>query len=183
VEGLRQQLLFHYPILAGDAVCELRCHTAAAQSLTALELLAGSIKQRQAQVTVQPGLPPAFGDPQRLREVVQNLVENALKFPAAGHAPQIEIGFKTIVDQTAYFIRDHGQGIDARHHETIFGLFNKLDARSEGTGIGLALVRRIVEFHGGHIWVESAGPGQGTTFYFTLPSHAALSSPATAKKV
>ncbi len=148
-----------------------------------VELLAGSIKQRQAKVTVQPELPPAFGDPQRLQEVVQNLVENALKFPAAGRAPQIEIGFKNIVDQTAYFVRDHGQGIDARHHETIFGLFNKLDTRSEGTGIGLALVRRIVEFHGGHIWVESAGLGQGTTFYFTLPSHAALSSPAMDKKV
>ena len=147
-----------------------------------IELLAGTIKQRQAQVTVQPGLPAAYGDPQRLQEVLQNLVENALKFSAAGQPPEIEIGFKTIVDQTAYFVRDHGQGIEARHHESVFGLFNKLDTRSEGTGLGLALVRRIVEFHGGHIWVESAGPGQGATFYFTLPAHTALSGVATDKK-
>ena len=88
-------------------------------------------------------------------------------------------------DQTAYFVRDHGGGIDARFHESIFGLFNKLDPRSEGAGIGLALVRRIVEFHGGAIWVESAGLDQGATFYFTLPGRKALSSgsemPLTAK--
>ena len=138
-------------------------------------LLAGPIQLRQAKVTVQPGLPDAHGDAQRLQEVVQNLVENALKFPAAGRAPEIEIGFQTVAGQTAYFVRDHGQGIEARFHETIFGLFNKLDTRSEGTGLGLALVRRIVEFHGGKVWVESAGPGQGATFYFTLPARTALS--------
>ena len=138
-------------------------------------LLAGPIQLRQAKVTVQPGFPDAHGDAQRLQEVVQNLVENALKFSAAGRAPEIEIGFQTVAGQTAYFVRDHGQGIEARFHETIFGLFNKLDTRSEGTGLGLALVRRIVEFHGGKVWVESAGPGQGATFYFTLPARTALS--------
>jgi signal transduction histidine kinase len=60
-------------------------------------------------------------------------------------------------------------GIAPEFHERIFGLFNKLDARSDGTGVGLALVRRIIEFHGGRIWVESE-PADGTTFYFTLPS-------------
>ena len=150
-------------------------------ALEVLELLAGSLQLRSAKVTVQPGLPAAYGDPQRLSEVLQNLVENALKFPAAGGVPEIEIGFKTVGDQTAFFVRDHGQGIDARHHETVFGLFNKLDSRSEGTGLGLALVRRIVEFHGGRIWVESAGLGQGATFYFTLPAQPALSGPSTDK--
>jgi PAS domain S-box-containing protein len=144
-----------------------------------LALLAGPIAQRQARVTVQPGLPPAYGDAQRLLEVVQNLVENALKFSAAGRPPEIEIGSTTLCEETAYFVRDHGQGIEPRFHESIFGLFNKLDTRSEGTGIGLALVRRIVEFHGGKIWVESAGPGQGATFYFTLAGRKALSAPPT----
>jgi PAS domain S-box-containing protein len=141
-----------------------------------LELLAGTITQRQARVTVQPGLPPARGDAQRLQEVLQNLVENALKFSPPGRAPEIEIGFTTAGGETAYFVRDHGCGIEARFHQAIFGLFNKLDPRSQGTGIGLALVRRIVEFHGGVIWVESAGPGEGATFYFTLPGRKALSS-------
>lgn len=141
-----------------------------------LELLAGSIARCQARVTVQPGLPPACGDPQRLQEVFQNLVENALKFSAPDRTPEIEIGCKTVGDQTAYFVRDHGRGIELRHQESIFGLFNKLDSRTEGTGIGLALVRRIVEFHGGTIWVESAGVGQGATFYFTLHGRKALSS-------
>jgi len=141
-----------------------------------VELLAGSISQRQARVTVQPDLPAAHGDAARLQEVLQNLVENALKFSTPDRVPEIEIGFKTVGDQPAYFVRDHGCGIAPRYHETIFGLFNKLDPHSEGTGIGLALVRRIVEFHGGTIWVESGGPGEGTTFYFTLPGRKALSS-------
>ena len=144
-----------------------------------VELLAGSIAQRGARVTVQPDLPQAYGDAQRLQEVLQNLVENALKFSAPDHVPEIEIGFKTVGEQTAYFVSDHGRGIEARFHESIFGLFNKLDTRTEGTGIGLALVRRIVEFHGGSIWVESAGLGKGATFYFTLPARKALSSAGT----
>lgn len=141
-----------------------------------LDLLAGSITQRQAKVTVQPDLPPAYGDPQRLREVLQNLVENALKFTPSDRAPEIEIGSRTMDGKIAYFVRDQGQGMEARFQESIFGLFNKLNPQSEGTGIGLALARRIVEFHGGAIWVESAGIGKGATFYFTLPGRKALSS-------
>jgi len=141
-----------------------------------LALLAGSIAQRQARVTVQPNLPPAQGDPRRLQEVVQNLVENALKFSAPDQPPEIEIGCQAFGDKHAYFVRDHGRGIEPRFHDTIFGLFNKLDPRSDGTGIGLALVRRILEFHGGSVWVESDGPGKGATFYFTLPGRKALST-------
>ena len=134
-----------------------------------VELLSGPIKQQSAVVTVQPDLPAVHGDPQRLQTVLQNLVENALKFSNEGQPPAIEIGTEILFGRKVFFVRDHGRGIEARHHETIFGLFNKLDARSEGAGIGLALVRRIVEFHGGQIWVKSEGHGGGTTFYFTLP--------------
>jgi Histidine kinase-, DNA gyrase B-, and HSP90-like ATPase len=67
------------------------------------------------------------------------------------------------------FVADNGMRIAPAYHQRIFGLFDKLDPRSEGTGIGLALVKRIVEVHGGHIWIESDGNGQGATFYFTLP--------------
>jgi signal transduction histidine kinase len=141
-----------------------------------LELLAGSVAQQQAKVVVQPDLPPAHGDLQRLQEVIQNLVENALKFSLPGRVPEVEIGCQKLGDLDAYFVRDRGRGIEERFHESIFRLFNKLDPRSGGTGIGLALVRRIVEFHGGSIWVESAGAGQGATFYFTLPGRKALST-------
>jgi signal transduction histidine kinase len=69
-----------------------------------------------------------------------------------------------------FFVRDNGSGIDPRYHEKVFGLFEKLDPRAGGTGMGLALVKRIVELYGGRIWVESKGTGQGACFYFTLPA-------------
>lgn len=85
-------------------------------------------------------------------------------------APHITIGAWG-ADKTGmpiFFVQDNGMGIDPQYHERVFGLFNKLDAQTEGTGIGLALARRIVEVHGGRIWVESE-PGRGSTFYFTIP--------------
>jgi signal transduction histidine kinase len=143
-----------------------------------VELLAGSIKQRRASVTVQRDLPVVSGDPQRLHQVLQNLVENALKFGGLAGPPEIDIGVKIVPGEgRVFFVRDYGRGIEPRHRELVFGLFNKLDARTEGTGIGLALVRRIVEFHGGRIWVEAGEADAGTVFCFTLPGTAATSEP------
>jgi len=110
-----------------------------------------------------------YGDRARLVEVVQNLVDNACKFMGDQAEPQITIG-QLGFDQDGkpiLFVQDNGIGIDPRYHEKVFGLFEKLDAKGEGTGVGLALAKRIVEVHGEKIWVESE-LDKGATFLFTL---------------
>jgi signal transduction histidine kinase len=97
-------------------------------------------------------------------------VDNAAKFMGGQKHPRIEIGVQIENDRSVFSVYDNGMGIAPEQHERVFGLFNKLDANTEGTGIGLALVKRIVEVHGGKIWIESDGNGNGTTFYFTLAS-------------
>jgi signal transduction histidine kinase len=136
----------------------------------ALDLVHGQIQSQSVAIHIQLNLPIVHGDRQRLTEVLQNLLDNAAKYMGDQPDPLIEIGQHGEEDgNLIFFVRDNGIGIASQYHERIFGLFNKLDAESEGTGIGLALVKRIVEFHGGRIWVESDF-GQGSTFYFTLPS-------------
>jgi len=134
-----------------------------------LELLSGRIAQHGVEVEIAPDLPVLYVDRPRLSEVFQNLIENSMKFMGDQLHPKIEIGARKDGDETIVFVRDNGIGIEPLYHDKIFGLFNKLEAGTEGTGIGLALVKRIVEVHGGRIWVESAGFGSGTVFCFTLP--------------
>jgi PAS domain S-box-containing protein len=135
-------------------------------ALETVELLHGILTTNDIHVKVQPMMPSIVADKARFREVLQNLIENAAKFMGTQPEPHIEIGVQTDDVQPIFFVRDNGIGIDKQYHEQIFGLFDKLDNRSNGTGIGLALVKRIIELHGGRIWVESA-PQQGATFYFT----------------
>jgi signal transduction histidine kinase len=141
----------------------------------AADLVQGRIMERGVSVHIDPDMPAVYGDRQRLLEVVQNLVDNAAKFMGDQTEPRIEIGRDGDENGMPIFhVRDNGIGIPPEHQERVFGLFNKLDVKSDGTGIGLALVKRIVEVHGGRIWVQSdASPqgeaGQGTTFRFTLP--------------
>ncbi len=134
-----------------------------------LELVRGRVDERGVVVYIQPDLPSVRVDKPRLIEVMQNLLDNAAKYMGAQAKPHIEVGHQGVEDgKPIFFVRDNGMGISPEHHERIFGLFNKLDPTSEGTGIGLALVKRIVELHEGRIWVESEA-GHGSTFYFTLP--------------
>ncbi len=122
-----------------------------------------------AEIEVAGDLPVVFGDRVRLREVLENLVGNAVKFSAAQSPPLVEIASRLDGGETVLFVRDNGCGIEPQYHEKVFDLFDRLDPSIEGTGIGLAIVRRIIEFHGGRVWVESEGAGQGSTFCFTLP--------------
>ncbi len=135
----------------------------------ALELVRGRVDERGIVAYIQPNLPSVRVDKPRLIEVMQNLLDNAAKYMGAQAKPHIEVGHQSAEDdKPIFFVRDNGMGVPPEHHERIFGLFNKLDPTSEGTGIGLALVKRIIELHGGRIWIESEA-GNGSTFYFTLP--------------
>ncbi len=133
-----------------------------------LEQLAGPLRNSDIKVTVQPDLPPLFCDRQRMCEVVQNLVENAINYMGGQTDPQILFGVRDESGVNVFFVQDNGIGIDKKYHDNIFGLFNKLDAKSGGTGIGLALVKRIIEVHNGQVWVESDGVGKGSRFCFTV---------------
>jgi PAS domain S-box-containing protein len=134
-------------------------------------LLAGTITEHKVEVVIQSDLPMVYGDQRRLAQVLQNLIENAVKFMGNQPNPHIEIGTRKDHEEQVIYVHDNGIGVDPHYHETVFGLFNKLDTGTHGTGIGLALVRRIVEIHGGRVWVESQGKGFGATFCFTLSAN------------
>ena len=114
-------------------------------------------------------LPVVSGDPVQLTQLFQNLLANALKF-RNGEAPRIHVSAQAREEDWLLSVKDNGIGIAPEHQERIFAIFQRLHGRGEypGTGIGLALCKKIVERHGGHLWVESA-PGQGSTFYFNIP--------------
>jgi PAS domain S-box-containing protein len=134
----------------------------------AVELAAGRIRDRGIAVDLHPRLPAVYGDRQRLVEALQNLIDNAARFMGDQHDPRIEIGQRGEENGSpVFYVQDNGMGIAPEHHEKVFGLFNKLDPAMDGTGVGLSIVKRVIELHGGRIWVES-GPGKGSTFYFTL---------------
>ena len=134
----------------------------------AIESAGGTIESHHMSLKVDPNLPVVYGDRKRLNEVFENLIENAAKYMGNQKQPLLEIGVRAGLEPV-FFVRDNGMGIEPKYHAKIFGLFEKLNPNSEGTGIGLAIIKRIIETHGGRIWVESAGLGSGSTFCFTIP--------------
>jgi len=136
----------------------------------AVETLDARLRSANIHVTITPDLPVIFGDRSRLREVLENLIDNAAKYTAGQPDPVVEIGARIQNDEQVIFVKDNGIGIESKYQTRIFSLFEKLNPISEGTGIGLALVKRIIETHGGRIWVESEGLGKGSTFCFMIPN-------------
>lgn len=135
----------------------------------AAQVVAGSIAERGVEISIPPDLPFVQGRRQRILQLFQNLIENAVKYMGTQPKPRIEITASVCGDDVTCTVRDNGQGIAQAKLEEIFDVFRQIDSKSDGTGVGLSLVKRIVETHNGTIRAESAGPGQGTAFIFTLP--------------
>jgi PAS domain S-box-containing protein len=135
----------------------------------AQETLAGAIKERAVDIHLPEADLMLLGDRPRLSQIWQNLIENAIKYSQAESIPRIDFGVQLENGEMVFSVRDNGIGIDPQYHDKIFGIFEKLDPKSPGAGMGLTLVQRIVKKCGGRIWVESAGSGTGSCFYFTLP--------------
>ncbi|MDD5207230.1 MAG: PAS domain S-box protein, partial [Desulfobacterales bacterium] len=116
------------------------------------------------------GLPPALGDPALIRQALTNLLENAVKFSRERPFPRIEVGSFKQEGEQVYFLNDNGVSFDMKSHKRLFGVFERLvsDEEFEGTGVGLAIVHRVVTRHGGRVWAEGR-LHEGATFYFTLP--------------
>jgi len=110
------------------------------------------------------------GDRLRFCQIWQNLVENAIKYRGEGYTTRIELGVQRLNGETVFFVKDNGIGIDPQYRHKIFRIFEQLDLKSSGAGMGLALVHRVVEKYDGRIWVESDGVGKGSCFFFTLPA-------------
>jgi signal transduction histidine kinase len=140
----------------------------------ALELVRSEIDHKKIEIEVED-MPQAWGDQTRLIEVYLNLIENAVKFTGEQPSPRVLVGAEERGNKIYCHVRDNGLGIAPEFQSQVFGLFERLDAKVEGTGVGLALVKRIIEVHGGEIWIESEGIGHGCKVVFTLPKAPASS--------
>jgi PAS domain S-box-containing protein len=144
------------------------------QELTqeACELVAGQIAQNGAIVEVTEERLWFTGEHTRMLEVFQNIIDNAIKFAKPGEPARVQVSIEhgTGSEPLVVCVRDHGIGIDPRFKHRLFGLFEKLQPEASGTGIGLALIKRIIDVHGGRVWIESDGIGAGAALRFTLPT-------------
>jgi len=144
--------------------------------MEALDSLRSRLDEANVEITVKPGLPVLICDPIRIHQVFVNLICNAMKYNQSD-CKRIEIG-SLDGEKPVFYVKDNGIGIDSEFHESIFGIFRRLhgrDAYGGGTGAGLSIVKKVIQLHGGRIWVESAH-GKGSVFYFSLPGSEQLSN-------
>jgi signal transduction histidine kinase len=134
-----------------------------------LSELSQDMESREIDVVVGE-LPPCLADPSLLRQVFTNLLSNAIKYSRPGERTHIEIGARLEEESVVYYVTDNGVGFDMKYADKLFAPFQRLHSADEyeGSGVGLALVQRIITRHGGRVWAE-ATPGMGATFYFSLP--------------
>jgi len=136
-----------------------------------IAMLQPQIEAKGVQITVSEDLPLVYGEKKRLAQVIENLLSNAIKYIGKENpSPQIEVGLQEQDDQKVIFVKDNGIGIEKAYFEKIFQVFQRLPSAKkieQGTGIGLAIVKRVIQYHGGKVWLKSE-PGKGATFFFTL---------------
>jgi two-component system sensor kinase len=137
---------------------------------TVFDELKSISQERKLRLEIK-NLPPAHGDPAMIRQVLTNLLSNAIKFTRPREIGVIEIGGGIREDQPTYYVKDNGIGFDMKFQDKLFGVFKRVhgDDEFDGTGVGLAMVQRIIHRHGGKVWAEGE-INRGATFYFTLPS-------------
>jgi two-component system sensor kinase len=128
-----------------------------------------STPEKEIQFNINP-LPPVHGDAGMIRQVFVNLIANAIKFTRSRETAVIEVGGYVEGSENVYYVKDNGAGFDMEHTDKLFGAFQRLHSGEEfeGTGIGLAIVQRIVNRHSGRVWAEGK-VNEGATFYFTIP--------------
>jgi PAS domain S-box-containing protein len=134
----------------------------------AISLVETKVDELGVEIVIED-MPNVNGDEMRLVEVYLNLIENAIKFMGGQQSPRVHIGSVEKDGMIHCFVRDNGVGMATEYHDQVFGLFERLGADMDGSGVGLALVKRIIEVHGGEIWIESDGLGHGSNLTFTLP--------------
>lgn len=146
-----------------------------------LRLHQSELDRGQIETEVQDDIPVVRVDKERIADVIERLISNAIHYGCTHASPRIRIGGLTTAGEARFFVSDNGPGIPDRYHQKIFDLFERLDSRVEGTGAGLAIVKRSLETHGGRAWVEST-PGQGATFWLAFPGNLLVDRPKQARE-
>ncbi len=136
---------------------------------TASNMAIGRFKQQKAELIIGENLPKIYGDRNRLIQVFENLIDNAIKYMGDQEKPVVEITSKNTAQFHEFLVSDNGSGMDAKALEKLFGPFQRFHTNTEGTGLGLYMIKKIINSHNGAIWAESEGKGKGTTFVLQLP--------------
>jgi signal transduction histidine kinase len=163
-------------------LCRIGRVVSPAESVPMTELIRRIAEQHESQLTergvildIQESMPTIAVEKAGIEQVFDNLLVNALTHGCDTAEPRVAVGARVDGDEIRFFVRDNGQGIPPEYHDRIFGLFQRLKADNKGTGVGLAIVKRLVEAHGGRTWVESEA-GQGATFWVALPKESVVAA-------